>query len=178
MFHYSFCFAMAMLLLVNSVHAQDRASNDVNQAGTDLWWMRCPVGQKWDGSTCKGDAKGMNWQEAMKVCPSGYRLPTRKEFVRIFSGCSGDVKRNKKGECKSCESSEVCSSMFACYRFPYTGHGVAYRFWTTTNFPGRSQPSVWVVHMNYCKGKKVDFSQFGDTPKKLQSKALCVRKGK
>ena len=32
---------------------------------TNLVWMRCSLGQEWDGKTCTGEAKEYTWQEAM-----------------------------------------------------------------------------------------------------------------
>ena len=32
---------------------------------TNLVWMRCSLGQMWDGNTCTGEAKGYTWQDAL-----------------------------------------------------------------------------------------------------------------
>lgn len=34
---------------------------------TGITWMRCALGQKWDGNTCAGKADTYNWQEAMEI---------------------------------------------------------------------------------------------------------------
>jgi hypothetical protein len=82
----------------------DEASK-VQQPGSKLIWLRCPLGQSWTGSSCQGKAKGMDWGSAMKACPSGYRLPTRKELMDLLGNCAS-------GSCASCVESARCSFMF------------------------------------------------------------------
>jgi len=57
---------------------------------TGLMWMRCSLGQKWDGNTCSGTAKTFSWAEGLKVAAgyefSGYadwRLPNKNELESI-----------------------------------------------------------------------------------------------
>lgn len=81
-----------------------------------LIWMRCSVGQTWTGSGCAGQARQLNWDQAMKV-PAGFsfagrsdwRLPTQPELYSIThcstgrrsepnpeglgGGCVGDYQR-------------------------------------------------------------------------------------
>ncbi len=45
-------------------------AGEVKQPGTNLYWLRCPIGQRWTGSSCKGDARSMKWNRAMKACPN------------------------------------------------------------------------------------------------------------
>jgi hypothetical protein len=91
--------------------ASSARSDEVRQPGTGLYWLRCPVGQTWNGSSCSGEGKEMSWSEAESACPSGYRLPTRQEFVDLLGGCDSDVLSGKFGYCKRCESGN-CRSMF------------------------------------------------------------------
>jgi len=81
---------------------------EVKQPGTNLYWLGCPIGQRWSGSSCEGDARRMSWHDAGNACPSGYRLPTRQEFVSLLGG-----KEN------SCSKSSKCSSMFGGDRRSY-----------------------------------------------------------
>ncbi|MBK1640569.1 hypothetical protein CKO12_01475 [Chromatium okenii] len=61
---------------------------------TNLQWMRCALGQTWNGQTCVGSANTFNWNDALKVaketCYAGYtdwRLPTINELkVLIVEG--------------------------------------------------------------------------------------------
>jgi len=38
----------------------------VTHIDSGLTWMRCPVGQHWDGKTCTGQARQLTWAEAMR----------------------------------------------------------------------------------------------------------------
>lgn len=56
-------------------------------------WMRCSVGQAWDGTTCTGEALHLSLVEAQEVIArldargdeegSGWRLPSRDELERL-----------------------------------------------------------------------------------------------
>lgn len=60
---------------------------------TKIIWMRCAMGQKWDGKTCTGRAREYSWQEAMDAVaelnsdtfgePSSWRLPLVPELASI-----------------------------------------------------------------------------------------------
>jgi len=39
----------------------------VTDKDTTLSWMRCAVGQSWNGETCTGKAKKLDWQQAMAL---------------------------------------------------------------------------------------------------------------
>lgn len=73
---------------------------DINGDGTvteiesGLTWMRCAVGQKWDGKLCKGQAKALNWSEAQQyvielnkkggdASRTDWRLPNLNEIATI-----------------------------------------------------------------------------------------------
>jgi hypothetical protein len=52
---------------------------------TDLTWLRCTLGQKWDGNTCVGNYTGYTWQEAVNFTANifgydGWQLPTIDEL--------------------------------------------------------------------------------------------------
>ncbi len=84
----------------------------VKQPGKNLYWLRCPIGRSWTGSSCRGKTKLMKWYKARKACPKGYRLPTRQEFVALLGGCNADVRGGKRGRCNKCANSIKCRSMF------------------------------------------------------------------
>ncbi len=67
-----------------------------NQTG--LMWMRCSVGQTWNGTTCVGELKRMDWNSAMsyKTTYAGYsdwRLPTKKELESLVYCSDGNYGR-------------------------------------------------------------------------------------
>lgn len=43
------------------------ADGTVVDKETGITWMRCALGQKWNGDTCVGNADKYNWQEAMET---------------------------------------------------------------------------------------------------------------
>lgn len=56
---------------------------------TDLTWQRCSVGKVWDGSTCSGNRTYINWQDALALAGSGWRIPNIKELDSIVEeACS------------------------------------------------------------------------------------------
>jgi len=61
---------------------------------TGLMWMRCLVGQTWTGSTCSGEGKRFNWEEAKKQSAnfaghSDWRIPTIQELQTLLYCSSG-----------------------------------------------------------------------------------------
>nr|WP_100644025.1 DUF1566 domain-containing protein [Alteromonas facilis] len=57
---------------------------------TGLVWMRCALGQTWDGNSCEGDASQLTWQEALQLAHGyqlgdslGWRLPNLKELSTL-----------------------------------------------------------------------------------------------
>ena len=58
---------------------------------TGLIWMRCSLGQSWDGSACAGTATQMNWKTALDTAEStilgeysDWRLPNHIELGSII----------------------------------------------------------------------------------------------
>ena len=65
----------------------------VTDTKTGLMWMRCSVGQSWDGATCLGAPRDVNWQQAIDTArtlnDAGYagshdwRVPVVPELASI-----------------------------------------------------------------------------------------------
>ncbi|HFG1797120.1 Lcl C-terminal domain-containing protein [Vibrio cholerae] len=52
---------------------------------TQLVWMRCSLGQSWDGKNCTGKAQEISWDDAIKLKhnfagSTAWRLPTVEEL--------------------------------------------------------------------------------------------------
>lgn len=71
------------------------ADGTVTHKPTGLMWMRCSLGQTWDGSTCTGSASGHTWQGALQAAEAlntgdgfaghgDWRLPDFKELKSIM----------------------------------------------------------------------------------------------
>jgi hypothetical protein len=70
-----------------------RNDGTVTHQSTGLMWMRCSLGQVWDGNTCGGAAAVYPWGAALQASYShefaGYadwRLPNKNELETIFEG--------------------------------------------------------------------------------------------
>jgi len=57
---------------------------------TNLMWMRCSIGQTWDGETCSGEAEPYTWEQALELSvgyefngSTNWRLPNIKELSSI-----------------------------------------------------------------------------------------------
>jgi len=71
----------------------DNKEGTVFDRQTQITWMRCAVGQAWNGTTCIGKAKEYNWQEARDAVaelnsdtfgePKTWRLPYVPELASI-----------------------------------------------------------------------------------------------
>jgi hypothetical protein len=70
----------------------------VKDIKTGLIWMRCTMGQNWDGSTCQGNSTNYEWQQAMKA-PSDFsygdyndwRVPTLDELKTLIYCSNGKM---------------------------------------------------------------------------------------
>ena len=73
-----------------------QVKNDlVKDNETGLMWMRCSLGQTWNGSTCSGKVKKFSWDDAIAINSFSYadyndwRLPTAKELKTLVYCSSG-----------------------------------------------------------------------------------------
>jgi hypothetical protein len=105
----------------------DNGDGTVTDKGTGSIWMRCTLGQEWDGKTCTGEAKLYTWAELETLADEfnldGYagnddwRLPNLPELATITE--------------RTCKNSRTNEEVF-----PNTLH-VAY--WTSMAKPGTEQ---------------------------------------
>jgi hypothetical protein len=86
---------------------------EVYEPRTDLYWIRCAVGQNWDGAACTGTAKVADWTTALAACPAGYRLPTDKEFRNVMDCVEAPgAEGGDATACNTCASSATCTRLF------------------------------------------------------------------
>ncbi len=67
-----------------------QASGEMLHVASNLIFMRCSLGQTWDGSTCMSEPKAYNWQQALQASVNtefnnlkSWRLPNIKELSVI-----------------------------------------------------------------------------------------------
>lgn len=76
----------------------DNLDGTITDRETGLTWMRCSMGQKWNGRGCGGNVKGYTWSEA-NLAGQGvdfaghqdWRLPTVRELFTLVVCSSGKV---------------------------------------------------------------------------------------
>jgi len=61
----------------------------VEDIRTKLQWQRCSLGQTWNGATCAGEARKYTLDEAQRIAPAGWRLPTKDELASLVYCSSG-----------------------------------------------------------------------------------------
>jgi len=72
----------------------DNKDGTVTHDKTGITWMRCALGQAWNGSTCTGTAQTYTWARALQAAETlneggglagkiDWRLPNRKELKSI-----------------------------------------------------------------------------------------------
>ncbi len=73
----------------------DNKDGSVTDTKSGLTWMRCTLGQQWDGKTCTGDYLESTWQEALQATErlnkdggfaghQDWRMPNIKELNSIL----------------------------------------------------------------------------------------------
>ncbi|WP_409523244.1 DUF1566 domain-containing protein [Nitrincola sp. MINF-07-Sa-05] len=118
---------------------------------TGLQWMRCALGQEWDGQTCAGNATRTRWDEARtqinqlnrqgKNGRNNWRLPDIDELSTLIY-CEEEQRWDiPRGEsCKQGTEGPTLSTR----AFP-NSHG--WRFWSST--PRMVDQFIWTVHFGY-----------------------------
>jgi|GEM_PF-911217 len=89
----------------------------VKDTQTGLMWMRCSIGQTWNGSTCTGEAQKMDWNSAMALRNSygGYsdwRLPNKSELESLVYCSDGNYARLDRDK-----GGFICGSNTTNYNF-------------------------------------------------------------
>ncbi len=79
--------------LENTIPDEDLVEYDggeILHVPSNLVFMRCTIGQQWDGDTCIGDAEPYSWQQALALSvgyqfneKNSWRLPNVKELAVI-----------------------------------------------------------------------------------------------
>ena len=100
---------------------------------TSLMWMRCSLGQKWNGNTCSGTAAGFSWTDGLKAASghifadyTDWRLPNKNELESIV-------------ECR-CFSPSINAKVFPATPSAY--------FWSSSPYAGLAD-GAWSVDFGY-----------------------------
>jgi hypothetical protein len=105
----------------------------VTHKSTGLMWMRCSLGQSWDGNTCRGTAGSYSWGAALQAADShafaGYtdwRLPNKNELETILE--------------ERCNSPAINERIF-----PTTPQA---HFWSSSPYAGQTS-GAWSMGFDY-----------------------------
>ncbi len=146
----------------NSPHARYRFlgkdQNIVEDTHTKLQWQRCSLGQTWTGATCAGEATTYKWDEAQRVAPAGWRLPTKEELASLIY-CSSGQPAYWKSATEPCKGVYTSPTIWSA-AFPDTPKGM---FWSSSPHAGYSY-GAWIVDFYY-----------GSVYYGAKSNARCVR---
>lgn len=125
-----------------------RADGTATHLPSGLMWMRCSLGQSWNGKTCGGDAALFSWGSALQAADrhsfaghSDWRLPSKNELASILE--------------ESCVSPAINEKVFPAAPATY--------FWSASPYAGVAN-GAW----------SVDFG-FGSVNASVKSGSLNVR---
>ncbi|MFO8071533.1 MAG: DUF1566 domain-containing protein [Polyangia bacterium] len=128
---------------------------ELRQPETELCWLRCPLGQTWNGSSCEGLMDSMDWCDAsgenssgcspdspgQDICElsagAGYRLPTAEEYSVLLEE-SGLGNYDGK-QCDGDDGDTMCTEMFG-----YDGGW----YWSSTPYDSND---AWFADFGYGK---------------------------
>lgn len=116
-----------------------------------LMWMRCSIGQTWDGASCQGVAKEYEWNQAISLSKnfnySGYndwRLPTKEELESLVY-CSNGKRIQHKDGTSECDG-DYATPVIMQSAFPKTP--ISW-FWTSSPFIDKDDDYIWMVSFYY-----------------------------
>ena len=100
----------------------DNNDGTVTDSKTNLMWMRCAIGQTWTGSACKGKAKEISWNEAIRYSIKfsdydNWRLPTIDELATLVYCSNGNPDYFSNGKNANSETGD-----WGCYGKPGMDH--------------------------------------------------------
>ena len=125
---------------------RDNGDGTVTDTQTGLQWMRCALGQTWQGGTCAGEAKRYQWKSALGVAKdinaqggyTGYRdwrVPSKEELLSLVYCSSGKLKSWNDTGSSGCDG-DYSRPTIDTTAFPNTP---TYAFWSSSvyaDFPG------------------------------------------
>lgn len=134
---------------------QDNGDGTVTDMQTNLQWMRCALGQIWQGGTCTSEAASYQWQAALNVAKAvnsrggyaGYqdwRVPSIEELRSLVYCSSGapEIWNNTGNSCQGDYSSPTIDST----AFPNTP---ASSFWSASPYASNA---VYAWYVNFYGG--------------------------
>jgi hypothetical protein len=133
---------------------RDHGDGTVTDVQTGRQWMRCSLGQPWQGSTCVGEANKYGWQAALDAASTlnrqggyaGYqdwRVPTIEE-LRTLVYCSSGQPKTWNDTGKRCEDDYEDPTIYQS-AFPNAPIGPWY--WSSSTY-AKYPAFAWYVYFN------------------------------
>lgn len=127
---------------------QAHTNGTLTDQHTGLMWMRCSVGQQWNGVSCTGSASRHSWDNAMATAKaleyagySDWRVPTREELDSIVHCSSGRRSGfNSNGYGGHCQG-DYAKPTVSLAAFPNTPDTW---YWSSSPY-GQSNVNAWVM---------------------------------
>lgn len=158
---------ITLILLLNSISYADsigkytdNRNGTVTDPQTQLMWMRCSVGQEWQGKTCVGSNQRYkhNTAKYLEVSFAGFndwRLPTQAELRSIVECSTGEggvnIKYCRNGSQKPAINKNAFPNPYKNYKDVL--------FWTTTLFESKySLDEAWLINFKNGRDKRKQFS--------------------
>jgi hypothetical protein len=108
----------------------DLTDGTISDTKTGLIWMRCSIGQTWDGSNCVGTASSLTWTQALSTAESidyasstDWRVPNLKELLSTIE--------------EACTSPTINETTFPDTNIDW--------YWTSTPTQNDAE-NVWLIH--------------------------------
>lgn len=79
-----------ILIIISKLTACNKEPQAFYDQQTSLYWTHCPAGQVFSLKQCRGTAKTMHWDEALRYCSEidsahrQWRLPKRDELLKYY----------------------------------------------------------------------------------------------
>lgn len=138
----------------------DNNNGTVTDPQTQLMWMRCSVGQEWQGKTCTGNNQrykhnAAKYLELNFAGFSDWRLPTQAELRSIVECSAGQGGVNRK-YCRNGSKKPALDKN--AFPNPYKPHRDTL-FWTATLFESKySLDEAWLINFKNGKDENRQFS--------------------
>ncbi len=143
-------------LIAERYRVYGAAEDRIEDTQTGLYWMRCSVGQEWDGETCVGNAQLYTWEQAWQLAAERptKRLPHIEELRTLVYCSSGYPTVFNTGHNVACSGDyqrpTVVSDAFpntpaaAFWASPFSGDSE--RAWFTFFYSGHSSTGAKTSH--------------------------------
>lgn len=114
------------------------SGDEILDPKTNLVWKRCSVGQAWDGATCNGEVESHRYEDAQKLAPEGWRIPTVRELASLIY-CSSESTQSEtdpdgKGNIKHSCDGNYSTPTIRTSAFPQT---LDFGYWSASPYVGK-----------------------------------------